>query len=152
MLLVCGSGYAAEAEKLEQAYQKLKPKFNEAPEISVEQLNTEQANVVFIDVRDDDEQRVSMIPGAISVDEFTRSAAKYKNATIVAYCTIGYRSGTFTIKWQKRGYDVTNLKGGVLAWAQAGRVFQSPSGIETKRVHIYDDDWNYLPKSYIPIY
>ena len=139
-----------QAEKLDRMYQKLLPKFQQAIEINMDQLSEQE--IIFVDVRANEEQAVSVIPGAITMDAFVKAPERYRSSKLVAYCTIGYRSGRFAIKWQAKGYDVKNLKGGVLAWAQAGKLFQTPSGIETKRVHVYDDDWNFLPEDYIAIW
>ena len=137
-------------DKLEKVYQKLLPKFKEAVEIRIDQLSTHE--VVFVDVREAEERRVSMIPGAIGVDEFLKASTRYQNAQLVAYCTIGFRSGKFAIKLRKQGFDVKNLKGGVLAWAHAGKLFKTATGVETKRVHVYDDDWDLLPKGYVAVW
>ena len=140
------------AAKVEQMYSRLQPKFEDAVEITVEKINESKAQVVYIDVRDRDEQRVSMIPGAITAKQFKRSPEKYKNAQLVAYCTVGYRSGKFAIKWSDKGYNVSNLKGGVLSWAHAGGQFETSVGTPTKRVHVYDEDWNALPEGYEPVW
>lgn len=103
--------------------------------------------LVVVDVRDNREIDVSIIPGAITQKTFLGQADKYKNKTIVAYCTIGYRSGIFAREMQKKGIDVFNLKGGILAWTlEGGKVYDS-NGIAT-RIHVYGEKWKYAPKGY----
>ncbi len=137
------------AEELEQLYLQLKPKFADAVEVTIDQLERDQkGELIWVDVRAAREQAVSIIPGAITAKQFEQSPDRYRNAYLVAYCTIGYRSGKFAIKWHKRGYNISNLKGGVLAWAHAGKLFQAPSGERTRRVHTYGRTWNFLPEGY----
>lgn len=129
----------------------------DAPTISVEEVlpHLKDGHFILVDVRKDAEIAVSKIPGAMSVDEFTRlsiSNDQIKSATIVAYCTIGYRSGKFAEKWVTRGFSVRNLEGGILAWA--GRsgplVRRDDTGVlsATTTVHVYGREWNLLPQGY----
>ncbi len=107
----------------------------------------EEGRVLFVDVRKPAEIKVSMLPGAISKKEYLKAPIKFKNKTVVAYCTIGYRSGKFAEEMTNKGILVYNLKGGVLVWVlEAGKVFDA-SG-ESKRVHVYGEKWNYLPEGY----
>ena len=137
-----------------QQYAKIKNKFSDitdAVATDLDQLGPAN-ELVFVDVRKSKEQAVSMIPGALTEDEFEARWQDYRNKTVVAYCTIGYRSGRFAQRWSKRGIKVVNLAGGILAWAHAGKPLQTPSGIETKRIHTYGRDWNLVPQGYTPIW
>lgn len=108
------------------------------------------ANVVFVDVRKPAEMNVSMLPNAITREQFLKNPSKYKGYRIVAYCTISYRSGVFAKEMEKMGIEIENLAGGLLAWVfEGGRVFDSHG--ETRRVHVYNQKWNYLPKGYEPV-
>jgi rhodanese-related sulfurtransferase len=110
----------------------------------------EKEPVLFVDVREPAEMEVSMIQGAITKEAFLKDKLKYTNRTIVAYCTISYRSGLFAQEMEKQGFQIYNLKGGILAWVfEGGKVFDSNG--ETKRVHVYGEKWNYLPKGYAPV-
>ncbi len=140
-------------QALEQLYFQLKPKFADAVEVTLDQLERDQeGEVIWVDVRTAREQAVSTIPGAITAKQFEQSPDRYSTANLVAYCTIGYRSGKFAIKWRKRGYRISNLKGGVLAWAHADKLFQTPSGEQTRRVHTYGRDWDFLPEGYSAVW
>jgi rhodanese-related sulfurtransferase len=104
-----------------------------------------KGHVTLIDIRTKKERQISILPNAISQDEFVNNIAKYKNKILIAYCTIGYRSGAFAEKY--RVYKIFNLKGGVLAWSHYNGKFVK-NGQETKRVHTYSIEWNLLNKNY----
>ena len=70
------------------------------------------------------------------------------DATIVAHCTIGYRSGKYVAKLQRQGLDALNLKGSILSWVHAGQPVVTFEGEETKRVHVYGQKWDLLPQGY----
>lgn len=124
------------------------------PELSVSELvsRMKTGEVVLVDVRTQPEQAVSMIPGAIPHTEFEARKNEYSDKTIVAYCTIGSRSGKYAATLRKESLDACNLEGSILAWAHAGRSLIDSEGAETRRVHVYGPKWNLLPKGYIPIW
>ena len=104
-------------------------------------------NVLFVDVRKLAEMNVSMLPNAITSNEFLKNPSEYKDFKIVAYCTISYRSGIFAKEMERKGIKISNLAGGLLAWVlEGGKVFDTHG--ETKRIHVYDQKWNYLPRGY----
>ncbi len=105
---------------------------------------------VLVDVREPHERRVSMLPGAITKEDFERHSARYRSWLVVPYCTIGLRSGLYTREIRDRGFEVRNLAGSALAWAHAGLPFEA-SGKATRRVHVYNADWNLLPSGYEPV-
>ncbi len=53
-------------------------------------------DIVFIDVREPEERGVSTLPHALSVEDYLAADDAYEDHIILAYCTIGYRSGLFT--------------------------------------------------------
>ena len=91
-----------------------------------------------------------MLPGAVTVDAFERNKERYAGRTVVAYCTIGLRSGLRAREWMAQGFDVRNLAGGVLAWAHADLPFVS-DGRSIRMVHVYSPSWNMLPEGYAPV-
>jgi rhodanese-related sulfurtransferase len=127
-------------------YLKLTKKFS-CPTISAEKLKSELNNKKFIlvDVREEKEQSVSMLPGAITAKQFEKNIDKYKRERIIAYCTIGYRSGEFASK--HKSLKVINLIGGVLMWSHSQGSFVNKKGA-TKKVHTYSNDWNFLNSKY----
>lgn len=103
--------------------------------------------IVYIDVRDENEQDISMIPGAIKSSDvdFDKLDPKIK---YVAYCTIGYRSGKFVNKLRKKGLQAFNLVGGIYGWTFEDGEIHSKQSKPTKSVHVYSSDWNYLRSDY----
>ena len=116
-----------------------------SPQDAMALLKSDQ--VVFVDVRKPEEMKVSMLPHAVSQQEFQKDPARYAGKKIVAYCTISYRSGKFAQDMARHGITVYNLTGGILAWTlEGGKVYDARG--ETKRIHVYVPDWNYPPKGY----
>ena len=122
------------------------------PEISVAEwlARPKDRPAVLVDVREPHERRVSMLPGAITKEDFERDSARYRSWLVVPYCTIGLRSGLYTRELRGRGFEVRNLAGSALAWAHAGLPFET-SGKATRRVHVFNGDWNLLPRGYEPV-
>lgn len=106
-------------------------------------------DVVLVDVRTRREREVSTLPGAISAEDFETRLAELAAAgrTVVAYCTIGARSSGYARKMGKRGVEILNLEGSVLAWTHAGGEFTAGSG-PTRRVHVYGRRWNLAADGY----
>lgn len=104
---------------------------------------------VLVDVRTRKERKVSTLPGAISAEDFRKRLAELTSdgKTVVAYCTIGARSSAYARKMGKRGVEVLNLEGSVLAWTHAGGEFTAGSGT-TRRVHVYGRRWNLAADGY----
>lgn len=125
-------------------------KYPETPVILVPELEG-KTDIVLVDVREQKEIDVSIIPGAITQAEFEKNKEQYKGKLIVPYCTIGLRSTLYTNKLMKEGFKAKNLKGGVLSYAHEGKSFIK-DGKETKKVHVYGEAWNLLPKTYEGIF
>lgn len=131
-------------------YQEYKEKsFPEIPEITVEQALALQDStpILFLDVREPREIAVSRIPGGISGREFEKDKERYRDRPIIVYCTIGYRSGLYTKELLEQNFDARNLIGGILAWAQAGKIFDAGKG-DSLTAHVYGKKWNLLPPNY----
>lgn len=107
--------------------------------------------VLFIDVRTDEERAISMIPGALSAEQIEADPSLAADRTLVAYCTVGYRSGRWTIEAKREGLDVVNLAGSLLAWTHAGGPLQSASG-PTKVLHVYGRTWDLARLDYQAIF
>ena len=141
---------ARKKETVYQMYAGYKEKFPAVREIPVGQamdLLAEDA-VVFVDVRKPEEMAVSMLPNAVSKQDFLDRREAFRNKTIVAYCTISYRSGLFAQKMAKQGIPVINLQGGILAWALEGGNVYDQTGNSVKRIHVYGGVWDYPPDGY----
>lgn len=111
-------------------------------------------NLVLLDIRQPEEQAVSMIPGSMTPKVFAEKYRKGipKGRRIVVYCTIGYRSGRYAMQLATQGITAENLEGGILAWSHVGGPFEvrNAEGLATptRRVHIWDKTWNYLHPDY----
>lgn len=104
------------------------------------------AQPVFLDAREAEEYAVSHIPGAVWVgyDDFdlARTNTFDKDAKIVVYCSVGYRSERIARKLQKAGFtNVSNLYGGIFHWVNEDNQVVDANG-PTKRVHTYNAKWS----------
>jgi len=136
-----------------EMYAEYKKSFPEISDLSPELVFKlmKRVDVVLVDVRDSEEQAVSMISGALTHGKFLEDLDSYKERTVIAYCTISYRSGKFVSKLRKRGIHVINLRGGLLAWLHAGGPVHR-NGIPVRKVHVYGKTWDLAPSSYETIY
>lgn len=141
-------------QRIEALYQNYAQQFPGVLEISATELMALQQTqpVVLVDVRSPREQAVSQLPGAITVEEFEQNRDRYGDQPIVAYCTIGHRSGLFAQKLQQAGIPVRNLRGSVLAWTHAGGNFVTPNGTPTHQVHTYGKRWDLVADGYESIW
>ena len=63
-------------------------------------------------------------------------------ATIVTYCTVGYRSGLAAVTLEKRiGRPVFNLDGGIIAWFNDGGTVVDAGGEETDKIDAFSVEW-----------
>jgi sodium/bile acid cotransporter 7 len=130
-------------------YSQLKKESPSVPEISVNDAIRlfKKGKVVFVDLRTSEEMEVSALPGAISKEEYLRDPSRFDGMTMIAYCTISYRSGIFVKEMTEKGTSFYNLAGGILAWVhEGGKIFDAHG--ETKRIHVYGEKWNYPPAGY----
>ncbi len=141
-------------QKIDSLYQKYQRKFPQVEGITASQLQMELQEgreLVLIDVRKPEEQAVSMIPGALTQEQFEERQDSLRDKEIVTYCTAGYRSGFFAKKLQKRGWQVRNLEGSLLAWTHAGGTLEDSEG-PTRRIHVYSADWSLESSDYEPVW
>ena len=149
--LGCGPGTQAEKlARIDELFARYQKEFPDAPAVTVAELLAMQQRgpVVLVDVREADEQSVSMSPGAVTQKAFERAAASHRKSTIVAYCTIGSRSGFYTQELRRRGFQALNLKGSILAWTHAGRELRDSQGRATRRLHVYGRTWDLAADGY----
>ena len=102
-------------------------------------------NLILVDVRQPNEQMVSMLPGALTPYEFSQKfkTGFPKNKRVVTYCTLGFRSGEYAQQLQSMTLPVQNLEGGILAWTHAGGLLERDSAgvkVSTKKVHVYESN------------
>lgn len=140
-------------------------------EIEPDEWAAEPGQYVLIDVRPEAERAVSIIPGALTIEEFESRylqqsqdqagtnpepvGGNYQPPSIqqtspipVAYCTAGFRSGQYAKRLNRQGHVCLNLKGGLLSWCEQGLPLCKPEGESTVDVHVYAKIWNLVPAPY----
>ena len=115
-------------------------------DISVKELLQQQNEVILLDTRERKEYEVSHISNALWVgyDDFNvkRLSDISKDAKIVTYCSVGYRSERIGEQLQKAGFSkVYNLKGSIFKWVNEGNIVVDEHGQTTNAIHGYDEKW-----------
>ena len=119
------------------------------PLISVQELKKVENTttpLLILDAREKEEYAASHLKNAkyVGYDNFKLSTVKDldKNATVVIYCSVGYRSEKIAEKLKKAGFTkVMNLQGGIFDWVNAGFPVYDNSGKITQKIHAYDKSW-----------
>lgn len=145
---------AAKRQKIMAMYRNYAQEFPLIEGISVEELQRLQRqakNIVIVDVRSPKEQAISQIPGAITVEEFESDLKQYAQNTVIAYCTIGYRSGRYAEKWRQQGVKILNLEGSLLAWSHIQGKLIDANGM-TNKVHVFGRQWQLTGQNYQPVW
>lgn len=139
--------------KAEQMYGRYRRAFQEIGEMRAETalLSHLRERIVSVDIRDREEQNVSMLPGAMTESEFLADPEKFNGCNVLCYCTIGYRSGLFVKQHGNRFPFLRNLYGGLLLWLHAGGSLEH-GGEKTCRVHVYGPRWALQPVGYLPVF
>ena len=117
--------------------------FPNVKSISTAELAKTEPKPVLLDVRTAAEFDVSHLSGARHVDPEAAAAsvALPKNALIVTYCSVGYRSAKFAQRLQDAGFtNVRNLDGSMFQWANEGRPLAGSAG----KVHPFNKKWGVL--------
>jgi sodium/bile acid cotransporter 7 len=143
----------AKRERIEVIYRKSKRSFPRIADLTAEELQGRPADekIVVVDVRSPEEQAVSMIDGAITSREFEARLEAYEGATVVAYCTMGHRSGVYVEELQGRGWTALNLVGAILAWTHVGGALADGDG-PTRMVHVWGRQYNLAAEGYEPVW
>ncbi len=102
---------------------------------------------LILDIRSDEEFAVSHIKNAsfIDYDSFSEEmvAGLPRDAQVVVYCSVGYRSEKIGEKLQKLGFkNVFNLYGGIFQWKNDGFEVLNSQGQSTDSVHTYNKSWS----------
>ncbi|MEM9597121.1 MAG: rhodanese-like domain-containing protein [Acidobacteriota bacterium] len=142
-------------DSLEAIKRKVRADFPEVRQMSVEDLRADllRGDVpLLLDVRRPEEYAVSHLPGALRVDPGDPNPAlppgTPRNAPIVVYCSVGYRSSKLARTLQEGGYsNVANLEGSIFEWAAEGHpMVRTEDGtvVTAHRVHPYSRAWAWL--------
>ena len=138
--------------KIELMYADYRKAFPEIAEISAQEAMalSDESRPVFVDVREAEEQAVSMLPGAVTEEEFLAKPEIYGDRLVIGYCTVSYRSGKLAQELGRRGIRMVNMRGGILAWLHAGgKVYKE--GKPTHQVHVYGKKWDLAPSDYAAV-
>eukprot|EP00428_Durinskia_dybowskii_P061701 CAMPEP_0170363784 /NCGR_PEP_ID=MMETSP0117_2-20130122/5035_1 /TAXON_ID=400756 /ORGANISM="Durinskia baltica, Strain CSIRO CS-38" /LENGTH=174 /DNA_ID=CAMNT_0010618261 /DNA_START=90 /DNA_END=614 /DNA_ORIENTATION=+ len=108
-----------------------------------------QERLILVDVRTEGERQVSIIPGAISLEEFTANLNEGRQDdesmfTVVTYCTIGYRSGLQAQQLQEKYPHLPRVYSldGILAYSHTDAPLVDPvTGEPTRHVHAFARPW-----------
>ncbi len=132
--------------------QNVRADFPEVRQISTDSLATrlgeEATPPLLLDVRTPEEFAVSHLAGAVRVDpdgqEFPDLADLPRDAPVVTYCSVGYRSSRTAERLRRMGFtNVSNLEGSLFRWANEGRpVYRDDERVEA--VHPFDGLWGRL--------
>jgi rhodanese-related sulfurtransferase len=152
LLSVAATSYAARWELVKR---QIAAKFPEVPSITTTELaallaDKQAAKPFLIDVRTRAEFDVSHLQGAHHVEPDSEPSqlelAVAKQAPIVTYCAVGYRSAAFARKLRAAGFtNVRNLEGSIFQWANEDRPVVK-DGKPAQTVHPYDGFWGTLLK------
>lgn len=101
---------------------------------------------VLLDARAKKEYDISHLSSArwVGYDEFDLTSVSDipKDASIVVYCSVGYRSEKVTQQLRDAGWkNVRNLYGGIFEWVNAGHTVVNEKG-PTEQIHGYDAVWS----------
>ncbi|OQW48200.1 MAG: hypothetical protein A4S09_13910 [Proteobacteria bacterium SG_bin7] len=106
---------------------------------------------ILIDVREENERAVSMIPGAVTRVQFEHSRERFRKAKLVFYCTFGNRASEYAQIVRRDSFIVSNLRGGIIGWVQAGLPLVRNGGA-AKKVHTQNKFFSLLVCGYVPVY
>lgn len=90
--------------------------------VDVDSAAMTHADIVLLDVREDDEWARGHAPTAVHIpmsDVPTRSDELDRSRRIVCACRSGNRSGRVTAWLRQKGFDAVNMTGGMQAWVDA---------------------------------
>jgi len=92
--------------------------------LEVQQRLAQGERLYLLDVREREEYAEAHIPNSVLIPlrQLSRKLSSIpKDATIIAICRSGNRSGVAADLLRRAGYsNVLNLRGGIIAWARAG--------------------------------
>jgi sodium/bile acid cotransporter 7 len=144
---------AEKRQRIMEMYADYREHFAGVAEIGAEEAIAllPDPDVVFVDVREPEEQAVSMIPGAITDKEFKTHLDQYRGKRLIAYCTISYRSGKLAARLARQGVTVVNLEAGLLGWVHAGGpLVRGDSPV--RQLHVYGRKWDLAPADIETVY
>ena len=128
------------------------------PLIKSEELSEAMLDEYYIlDIRSPEEYEVSHLPDSRMLDYETFSPDQVvdipKDAKVLVYCSVGYRSERVGEKLQEAGYThIRNLYGGIFDWKNKGNQVVNPQSVVTDSVHTYNRLWSRWLQNGIKVY
>ena len=155
VLILCSVGACAQKsfdEHVSNLYEGTVPLIKSA---ELETLNSE--HLYLLDTRNQEEFNISHLEGARMIDYegFRKADVKDipRDAKVIVYCSVGYRSERIGEKLQKMGFtDVNNLYGGIFDWKNKGHEVLNQQGVPTDSVHTYNFLWSKWLTNGIKVY
>lgn len=140
-------------EKLQSLYSYTVPLIQPSELVEVKKSQP----VYVLDIRSSEEFAVSHLEDArfIDYDHFNVKDVQEipKDAKVVLYCSVGYRSERVGEKLKAAGYeDVSNLYGGIFQWKNEGYPVVNQQQQPTDSVHTYNKDWSQWLKRGVKVY
>ncbi len=151
-LLFFGRKQPVKTVSAEQVHKLLDNQTSSEAKAVAETNEKPRAEFVLVDVRSSKEQDVSIIPGAITVEQFEKDRKDHLGKTVITYCTIGVRSEHYARKLLTSGQNALNFKGSILGWCDAKYPLVTPDGKSTQRVHTYSARFSKVPAEYTAVY
>jgi rhodanese-related sulfurtransferase len=153
-LIIPGCGQMTFEKKLESLYKNTVPLIKPA-ELLAKQSGNDQ--IFILDTRDSDEFQVSHLKDArlVGYENFEIESLNQipKDAEIIVYCSVGYRSERVGEELLKNGYtDVKNLYGGLFEWKNQNLEVYNSNQQPTDSVHTYNKNWSKWLKQGIKVY
>lgn len=116
------------------------------PTIGCKELNDTRRKHYVLDARERHEFDVSHLSGArhVGYDDFKYDDVQDipKNASIVVYCSVGYRSEKIGEKLKLAGFtNVKNLYGSIFEWVNQGYKVVNNFEQPVLKVHSYNATW-----------
>lgn len=113
--------------------------------------------LIILDTRTVGEFEISHLPEAQFLDYDNYSEEDFinipKDAEVIVYCSVGYRSERVGEKMQKLGYtNVKNLYGGIFEWKNTDHQVVNNKGMATDSVHTYNKNWSQWLEKGVKIY
>lgn len=114
-------------------------------EISADSAFQHKKEYFFLDARSIEEYNVSYIKDAVWIGyedfDLKRISGIDKEAKVIVYCSVGYRSEKITEQLLAAGFStVYNMYGGVFEWVNNGYPVFNKEG-KTDNIHGYNKKW-----------
>ena len=136
-------------DRLDFIKQRVRLTFPQAPQLRTEELARRLEageRLILLDVRRAEEYAVSHLPGAIRVDPDAVPELPLgigRDASVVAYCSVGWRSSKWVEALREQGIDAVNLEGSIFQWVAEDRPLRRGE-LEVDVVHPYGRAWAWL--------